>query len=121
MPIYAYKCESCGHRQDVLQKMSDPVLTVCPACGAPAFAKQLTAAGFQLKGSGWYATDFRDGGKASKKDASDEGGGADTPAKDTPKADKPKPADTKPSSAKAGDAKASAPAPAGPPPPASGD
>lgn len=61
MPIYAYRCESCGHAKDVLQKMSDPVLTTCPACGAEAFTKQVTAAGFQLKGSGWYATDFRGG------------------------------------------------------------
>ena len=61
MPIYAYRCEACGHAKDVLQKMSDPVLTTCPACGAEAFKKQLTAAGFQLKGSGWYATDFRGG------------------------------------------------------------
>jgi putative FmdB family regulatory protein len=64
MPIYAYRCEACGHAKDVLQKLSDPVLTVCPACGAEAFRKQLTAAGFQLKGSGWYVTDFRDGHKA---------------------------------------------------------
>jgi putative FmdB family regulatory protein len=71
MPIYAYKCESCGHRQDVLQKMSDPLLTVCPACGASAYVKQVTAAGFQLKGSGWYVTDFRDGG--SKKAEADKG------------------------------------------------
>ena len=72
MPIYAYKCESCGHRQDVLQKVSDPVLSVCPACGAASFAKQLTAAGFQLKGSGWYATDFKGGassGAAKPADA----------------------------------------------------
>ena len=61
MPIYAYKCGSCGHAKDVLQKISDAPLTECPACGAQAFAKQLTAAGFQLKGSGWYATDFRGG------------------------------------------------------------
>lgn len=61
MPIYAYKCESCGHSKDVLQKISDAPLTDCPACGAPAFKKQLTAAGFQLKGSGWYVTDFRGG------------------------------------------------------------
>ena len=54
MPIYAYKCGSCGHTKDVLQKMSADPLTVCPACGAEAFTKQLTAAGFQLKGSGWY-------------------------------------------------------------------
>ncbi|MGL6110226.1 MAG: FmdB family zinc ribbon protein [Rubrivivax sp.] len=71
MPIYAYKCESCGHRQDILQKMSEPTLSVCPACGAPSFAKQLTAAGFQLKGSGWYATDFR-GGKAEAPDKADD-------------------------------------------------
>jgi putative FmdB family regulatory protein len=64
MPIYAYKCESCGFAKDVLQKMSDPQLTDCPSCGAPAFKKQLTAAGFQLKGSGWYATDFKGGTSA---------------------------------------------------------
>lgn len=63
MPIYAYRCDECGFAKDVLQKMSDPVLTVCPSCNQPAFKKQLTAAGFQLKGTGWYATDFR-GGKA---------------------------------------------------------
>jgi len=61
MPIYAYKCDSCGHAKDVLQKMSDDPLTQCPSCGAPTFNKQLTAAGFQLKGSGWYATDFKGG------------------------------------------------------------
>ncbi len=64
MPIYAYRCESCGHAKDVLQKISDAPLTDCPACGAPAFKKQLTAAGFQLKGSGWYATDFKGGATA---------------------------------------------------------
>ena len=64
MPIYAYKCESCGHSKDVLQKMSDAPLVDCPACGAAAFKKQLTAAGFQLKGSGWYVTDFRGGTQA---------------------------------------------------------
>ncbi|PUE33891.1 FmdB family zinc ribbon protein [Limnohabitans sp. Jir72] len=61
MPIYAYKCESCGHAKDVLQKISDDPLTDCPACGAPKFSKQLSAPGFQLKGSGWYATDFKGG------------------------------------------------------------
>jgi putative FmdB family regulatory protein len=61
MPIYAYKCGSCGHAKDVLQKMADDPLTDCPACGKPTFSKQLTAAGFQLKGSGWYATDFKGG------------------------------------------------------------
>ena len=65
MPIYAYRCGECGHAKDVLQKLSDPLLTTCPACGAEAFSKQLTAAGFQLKGSGWYATDFKGGGAAA--------------------------------------------------------
>jgi putative FmdB family regulatory protein len=65
MPIYAYRCSACGHAKDVLQKLSDAPLTTCPACGAEAFSKQLTAAGFQLKGSGWYATDFKGGGAAS--------------------------------------------------------
>jgi putative FmdB family regulatory protein len=63
MPIYAYRCAACGHAKDVLQKVSDPLLSVCPACGAESFQKQVTAAGFQLKGSGWYVTDFRDGAK----------------------------------------------------------
>ncbi|ABM57091.1 FmdB family zinc ribbon protein [Verminephrobacter eiseniae] len=67
MPIYAYRCGSCGHAKDVLQKLSDQPLTRCPACGAEAFAKQLTAAGFQLKGSGWYVTDFRGGSSAPAK------------------------------------------------------
>jgi putative FmdB family regulatory protein len=61
MPIYAYRCEACGFAKDVLQKMSDPQLTVCPQCGKESFKKQVTAAGFQLKGSGWYVTDFRGG------------------------------------------------------------
>lgn len=62
MPIYAYRCESCGFTRDVLQKLSDAPLTQCSSCGQPTFKKQLTAAGFQLKGTGWYATDFRGGG-----------------------------------------------------------
>lgn len=61
MPIYAYRCDECGFAKDVLQKVSDPVLTVCPSCGKSSFKKQVTAAGFQLKGSGWYVTDFRGG------------------------------------------------------------
>jgi putative FmdB family regulatory protein len=65
MPIYAYKCDACGHAKDVLQKMSDATLTDCPVCGAPKFNKQLTAPGFQLKGTGWYATDFKGGGTAA--------------------------------------------------------
>ncbi|UVA80332.1 FmdB family transcriptional regulator [Pandoraea anapnoica] len=61
MPIYAYRCETCGFAKDVLQKMSDDPLTQCPECGKDSFRKQVTAAGFQLKGSGWYVTDFRGG------------------------------------------------------------
>ena len=67
MPIYAYRCDDCGHAQDFLQKMSDPLIDTCPACGSKKFPKQLTAAGFQLKGGGWYVTDFRDGGKKDAK------------------------------------------------------
>ena len=81
MPIYAYKCGSCGHAKDVLQKLSDAPLTTCPSCGADSFAKQITAAGFQLKGSGWYATDFKGGSTSAPATAS-----ADKPAD--------KPADT---------------------------
>jgi putative FmdB family regulatory protein len=80
MPIYAYKCESCGFAKDVLQKMSDSQLTECPTCGAAAFKKQLTAAGFQLKGSGWYATDF-------KGSAAPAGAAADASAPAKPAAD----------------------------------
>ncbi|WIV96531.1 FmdB family zinc ribbon protein [Kinneretia aquatilis] len=65
MPIYAYRCAECGHAKDVLQKLSDAPLSTCPHCGAEAFQKQVTAAGFQLKGSGWYATDFKGGGSAA--------------------------------------------------------
>src|SRR5215207_7382536 len=82
MPIYAYKCSACGFAKDVLQKLSDAPLTDCPQCGAGAFSKQVTAAGFQLKGSGWYVTDFRDGGgkkkdtaKADDKGKTDAAGG----------------------------------------------
>jgi putative FmdB family regulatory protein len=63
MPIYAYRCDACGFAKDALQKVSDAPLTDCPSCGKPAFKKQLTAAGFQLKGTGWYVTDFRGGNK----------------------------------------------------------
>ncbi len=101
MPIYAYRCEACGFAKDVLQKISDPQLTDCPTCGKATFKKQVTAAGFQLKGTGWYATDFRGGagtsappvvpadpaGKAADK-GSDKGSdkGADSAAASTPPA-----------------------------------
>ena len=81
MPIYAYKCESCGHAKDVLQKISDAPLTECPACGASTFSKQLTAAGFQLKGSGWYATDFKGGAAAATTSATSTAAAASTESK----------------------------------------
>lgn len=83
MPIYAYKCSACGHAEDVLQKISDAPLTVCPACGQAAYAKQVTAAGFQLKGSGWYVTDFRGGSNnatGATAPASKPSGGESAPA-----------------------------------------
>jgi putative FmdB family regulatory protein len=89
MPIYAYKCESCGLAKDVLQKISDPVLTVCPACGAATFKKQVTAAGFQLKGSGWYATDFKGSGSASAAAPATAGTEAKTEAKSDAKPSEP--------------------------------
>ena len=94
MPIYAYKCGSCGHAKDVLQKISDAPLTDCPACGAPTFSKQVTAAGFQLKGSGWYVTDFRGNGNS--------GSTAAAPAADKSAAtSESKPADSKPAESSA--------------------
>lgn len=71
MPIYAYKCATCGHADDVIQKMSDNALTTCPKCGAETYTKQITAAGFALKGSGWYVTDFRGGNTGAPKAAVD--------------------------------------------------
>lgn len=118
MPIYAYKCESCGHRQDVLQKISDPLVTVCPACGASSYVKQVTAAGFQLKGSGWYVTDFRDSGGKKPGAAADKADdkSADKPAEaGADKAAAPAPAAADSSS---GSAASPAPAPAAAPPPA---
>lgn len=82
MPIYAYRCEECGFTKDVLQKISDPVLTVCPSCAKPSFKKQVTAAGFQLKGTGWYVTDFRGGTPPATGTASN-GNGAPAPAAST--------------------------------------
>ncbi|MCC2676340.1 MAG: putative regulatory protein FmdB family [Ramlibacter sp.] len=84
MPIYAYKCGSCGHAKDVLQKISDAPLTVCPSCGAESFSKQVTAAGFQLKGSGWYVTDFRSGNTGAAPAADKADAGKAEPAKGEP-------------------------------------
>ena len=123
MPIYAYRCAACGHARDVLQKMSDPLLSTCPACGAEAFTKQVTAAGFQLKGSGWYATDFKSSGAApapaTPPEGQDKPAGADKSDK-SDAADKSgdKPADK--SGDKAGDKNSATPAAAaGATPPAS--
>ena len=71
MPIYEYECKSCGMRRDFLRKISDPPLTTCPECGKEALHKVLTAAGFQLKGSGWYATDFKGGSKPAAADSAE--------------------------------------------------
>ncbi len=67
MPIYEYRCGACGRQHEIMQKLSEPRLTDCPACGKPELVKLVSAAGFQLKGNGWYATDFR-GGKTPAKD-----------------------------------------------------
>jgi putative FmdB family regulatory protein len=105
MPIYAYRCASCGHTKDVLQKLSDAPLTECPACGAATFAKQLTAAGFQLKGSGWYATDFK-GGNSTKKadgDGKTDSTSSDSAKPDSGKTDSSKTDGAKTDSSKSGD------------------
>jgi putative FmdB family regulatory protein len=117
MPIYAYRCESCGHAKDVLQKISDPLLTTCPACGAEQFKKQVTSAGFQLKGSGWYVTDFRGGAAAAPSDASKDGGaasGADKASADKSTATVAAPAASSPSASSSAAAAAPAAAPAAP-------
>jgi putative FmdB family regulatory protein len=102
MPIYEYRCNACGHKLESLQRLSDAPLVTCPACGKDALAKQLSAAGFQLKGSGWYATDFKNSGsKPPAKDA------AKPDAKADAKADAPA-GDAKPETSTA--AKADAPA-----------
>ena len=70
MPIYEYRCSDCGYQNEYLQKASEPPMAVCPTCGHESFRKLLSSAGFQLKGSGWYATDFRNsGGKPAKPEA----------------------------------------------------
>jgi putative FmdB family regulatory protein len=68
MPIYEYQCQSCGHQLEKLQKMSDPLLTDCPECNKPELVKLVSAGGFQLKGSGWYQTDFKNGGESKKQE-----------------------------------------------------
>ena len=87
MPIYEYRCAACGHQQEALQKVSDPPLTDCPKCGKPSLSKMLTAAGFQLKGSGWYATDFKTTGKKPAEKKADLKSDNKTEAKSETKSD----------------------------------
>lgn len=107
MPIYAYKCGSCGHAKDVLQKISDAPLTVCPACGADAFSKQVTAAGFQLKGSGWYVTDFRGNGSGT---AGANGAKSDAKSGESKSTESSSGGDSKPAETSTGAAKTDGPA-----------
>jgi len=107
MPIYAYKCDACGHAKDVLQKMSDDTLTICPVCAAPQFNKQLTAPGFQLKGSGWYATDFKGGGAAAVPAAAGTAADAVSTAAPAPSAESAAPAAASPASTASGGCAAS--------------
>jgi putative FmdB family regulatory protein len=124
VPIYAYRCTECGHAEDVLQKMSDAKLTDCPACGKSTYAKQVTAAGFQLKGSGWYVTDFRNNGDkpttvtapsttaaADSAPATSAGSAGDTKSGES-KSSEGKTSDNKPSVSKPSESKPSSPAPA---------
>jgi putative FmdB family regulatory protein len=108
MPIYEYRCSSCGFQKEYLRKLSDPVLTVCPECGKQTFCKMLSAAGFQLKGSGWYATDFKGSGAkpVAKSDKADKAAKTD---KADAKQDKPAAAE-KPAASSGKEASKSAPA-----------
>jgi putative FmdB family regulatory protein len=115
MPIYAYRCQECGHEVEVLQKVFDAPLTACPACQRPSLVKQVTAAGFQLKGSGWYATDFKNNG-TKPKEAKGEVKSTDADVK----ADAAKPAEGALSTAKATEAAPVAPTSSPSPAPAAG-
>ena len=96
MPIYEYRCSSCGHELEALQKLSEAPLVACPSCRADALVKLVSAAGFQLKGSGWYATDFKKGGAkpatAKPADAGSTASEAKTESKPDAKAEAAKPA-----------------------------
>ena len=87
MPIYEYRCSECEHEVEALRKLSDPPLVTCPACGKDALHKLVSAAGFQLKGSGWYVTDFRGGGGSKKVDKTDKSDTGDKPAADATKSE----------------------------------
>ena len=99
MPIYEYRCSGCGHQQEYIQKVNDPQHTQCPACGKETYSKMLSAAGFQLKGSGWYATDFK--GSGSSKPASkpaDSNAGGSKPAETKSESKSESKAESKPAS-----------------------
>ena len=113
MPIYEYRCSSCGNDLEVLQKFSDAPLVTCPSCGAAALVKQVSAAGFQLKGSGWYVTDFKGGAKTPKPERGTPAEGSkatDTPAASEPKESKSDSASTTKSDSKTDTANSAAPA-----------
>jgi len=98
MPIYEYRCRSCGHELEKLQRLSDPALTNCPACNESELQRLVSAAAFRLKGSGWYETDFKKGGKKNLHDSGDTGSGVSKPgasaAKSTTKSSDTKSAST---------------------------
>ena len=109
MPIYAYRCAECGFQKDHLMKVSDPLLTECPECGKASYTKMLTAAGFQLKGTGWYVTDFKGSGAKTVPAVSTDAK-SDEPAKSADKADKTDKADSTAKSETAAPAKSESPA-----------
>ena len=106
MPIYEYQCKSCGHELEKLQRMSDPALTDCPACNKSELKRLVSAAGFRLKGAGWYETDFKKGSKKNLHDSSESGGepakSKDSDSKSSAKTSDTKSSDTKATGAKSG-------------------
>ena len=109
MPIYAYRCTECGFQKDHLMKVSDPLLTECPECGKASYTKMLTAAGFQLKGTGWYVTDFKGSGAKTVPAVSTDAK-SDEPAKSADKTDKTDKADSTAKPETAAPAKSESPA-----------
>jgi putative FmdB family regulatory protein len=105
MPIYEYRCRSCGAEKEVLQKLSDPPLTQCPVCGKPEMVKLVSAAGFQLKGTGWYVTDFKHGSRPQKSANPEDGKAGKSDAADAAKSESLKSDSTKSDAAKSESAK----------------